>query len=105
MYIYTFRSIKKKSLSLLERYHLPLCKKYNITDEDIYYGALLQQGQADAGLNIFKADRYKKIFLNQILRKYSVGFLKWGFLGQELLSSNIANNKSLKKEFPNVFID
>lgn len=87
----------------LANYNLPLCEKYNIPEDSIVYGALIQRRQSEVGL--FKKDKYKKLFMSAILKQYNVKFMDWGNLGLELKKSGIADDRDLLSRYSHISVE
>lgn len=95
--------VAASSSGLLVNYNLPLCEKYDLLEDSIIYGALIQRRQSEVGL--FKKDKYKKLFMSAILKHYDVKFMDWGNLGLELKKSGIADDQNLLNHYSHISVE
>jgi len=81
----------------------PLSDKYLIPENIRYYGGLIQKRQSEVGF--FKKDRYKKIFIKDIIKEYDVKFMDWGNLAKELKEFESANSQSLADKYSDISVE
>ena len=77
--------------------------KYLIPENIRYYGGLIQKRQSEVGF--FKKDRYKKMFIKDIIKEYDVKFMDWGNLAKELKEFESANSQSFADKYSDISVE